>query len=104
MAVSGNSYVSTVNSAGNGEFYQPTTTAVGAANGSTYRVTGMHYGDMEDIHELQMVMGTTMMIRGVRRGDGVSEHPSAEVYSLVFHCIYCETCTSEYSKRLPVAF
>jgi len=50
------SYISTVKSDGN-EFYQPTTT-VGAANGSSYRVTDMYLGGPEEQQEIQRVCET----------------------------------------------
>jgi len=57
MTTNSNSYISTVKTEGK-EFWQPATTSVGAANtvGSSYRITGVHYGDKEEQEEIKRVI------------------------------------------------
>ena len=59
MTGNNNSYTTKVRTEGN-EFWQPAVT-VGAANGngSSYRVTGVHYGGIEEQQQIQRVIITT---------------------------------------------
>jgi len=55
LANGGGAYKSTVKTEDNA-FYQPTTTFGATNNGSSYRVTGIHYGGREEQEEIRRVL------------------------------------------------